>query len=386
MEFTESEYQSEGEIKPTDSLGEHPSLSTVEVSVSNHDYEIVNIPIQTKQPAKGSLFRLFSNVPPTRINRRRVFVCKPSNPIPLYRSYVGKYPNDIYRQPDLQLAVLKSELKNLLSKSSQLGARLAAVSCIQPESLDFFVKLSEKGREMLNKSTEDAHSAMRAVIFLLIKALRITEKAQGAIRSLVKFQESMDSPHTFRDEEEVHIHNMTLLKPAIQAIKYLTKRLEMDGKKAPDCVLSWTKATELVRLVGEARFKVAVLEELYISYQSVYEQQFPAVHYLRRNSTMSIFAKRNNSIDATTKEKLSYLKHLVRKSKGHQPHFSESTISANSLLSQTVAEKQEKNVEKAMEKGVQMSRNEVLESAVRRIFNDREKMRQARLFHKHRSL
>lgn len=160
----------------------------------------------------------------------------------------------------------------------------------------------------------------------------------------------------------------------------------MDGKRAVDCLLSWNKATELVRHIGEARYKIALLEELYMSYQAVHEQQFPAVPFLRRNSIMAVFAQRNDSLEATTKERLSYLKNVMRKSKVHKHHLSETALVGTFEHSQQLAEKQAKNVEKAMEKGIRMSRNELLESAVRRIFNDREKLRQARLFHKHKSL
>jgi len=334
----------------------------------------------TPPPMRKSIYpNMFAGRTPSQhINRKRVFALKPSNPIPLYRSYVGKYPNAIYRQADLQMAVLQSELKNLLSRVSQLAARLSS-----DENLAFFSKLTSKARELLNKSSEDTHSALRAIIQRLLSALHISDKAQSRVHSLVNFRTSLHSPQGFRDEEEVHAHNVTLMKPAVHALKYLTRRLEFEGKRTEECLLGWSGAAALVRLVGEARFKVALLEELYQSYQSVYELQFPVVRFLRRNSSLAFFEQQASSDDkATTKEKLEYLRKMVRG--GRQTRSTTSLQS--SFISQSRVEQQKRSVDKAMERGISMSRNEILESAVRRIFNDKEKLQQARIYRKHKSV
>lgn len=337
--------------------------------------------IETVVPLRKSIYMGilgFNHKFPIRLTRKRVFAVKPSNPIPLYRSYVGKYPNAVYQKADLQLSILLSELKNLLSKVSQLAARLSS-----DENLTFFSKISDKARELLNKATEDAHSVLRAVIQRLISFLRLSKQFQGRILSLCKFRASLDSPHSFRDEFEVHNHNLTLMKPAVHALKYLTRRLEFEGKQSEECLLAWNSAAALVRLVGEARYKVALLEEQYQSYQAVYDLQFPAVRFLRRNSTVSVFEQRITSEQAPIKEKLSYLKKMVR----HGGH-SQSNISLNSsaVISHSLAKRQERAVERALERGISLSRNEILESAVRRIFSDKEKLTQARLYQKHKSV
>ncbi len=336
----------------------------------------------TPMPMRKSIYpNMFGgSLPPRHINRKRVFALKPSNPIPLYRSYVGKYPNAIYRQADLQMSVLQSELKNLLSKVSQLGARLSS-----DENLTFFKKLSTKARELLNKSTEDTHSAIRAIIHRLIAALHIPDKVQRHVHSLANFRASLNSPHSFTDEEEVHAHNLTLMKPAVHALKYLTRRLEFEGKRTEECLLAWNGAAALVRLVGEARYKVALLEELYQSYQAVYDMQFPLVRFLRRNSSLSMFDQHTISDQATTKERLGYIKKMVRGSS--QSHSTTSLQS--SFISQSMIERQKRSVEKALERGISMSRNEALESAVRRIFSDKEKLQQIqqkRIYRKHKSV
>ena len=69
---------------------------------------------------------------------------------------------------------------------------------------------------MLNKSTEDMHSALRIIIFRLIAALHLSDKAQDRVKSLENFKASLDSPKSFRDEQEVHSHNLTLMKPAVK--------------------------------------------------------------------------------------------------------------------------------------------------------------------------
>lgn len=334
----------------------------------------------TPPPMRKSIYPNFfgGSVPTKQLTRKRVFALKPSNPIPLYRSYVGKYPNAVYRQADLQMAVLQSELKNLLSRVSQLAARLSL-----DENLAFFSKLTIKARELLNKSCEDTHSALRAIIQRLLSALHVSHKGQSRVHSLVNFQTSLQAPQGFKDEGEVHAHNVALMKPAVHALKYLTRRLEFEGKRSEECLLAWNGAAALVRLVGEARFKVALLEELYQGYQSVYEQQFPAVRFLKRNSSLAVFDQQATSDQATTKEKLGYLRKMVR---GGRQSRSTTSLQSSSFTSQSLIERQKRSVDKALERGISMSRNEILESAVRRIFSDKEKLQQARIYRKHKSV
>ena len=162
--------------------------------------------------------------------------------------------------------------------------------------------------------------------------------------------------------------------------------MELEAKNAQSTLLTWKGAAGLVKLIGEGRYKIALLEELYQSYQSVYDQQFPAVRFLRRNSVWSVYAQREMSDNATTKEKLGYLKKLVRKTKVRNLYISAPRLHDKKLLSQSLLEKQSKTVEKALKRGISMSKNEILESAVRRIFYDKEKMEAKRIYLKHRSL
>lgn len=298
-----------------------------------------------------------------------------ANPLPLYKNYKGKYPNALFKQKDTQLSILLNVLQSLLTKMSQLAARFATVSFRQPENVTFFNSLTCKSQFLLNHTFEDTHSVLTRLLSSLLLFLHISESSSLRIRSLRLFASSRKALQTpSSSQTDTYEANIALLKPTVRSkqvyvLRGLTKQYETEAKTSGACFIGWGQATEFIQLVDEARFKITKLEELHQTYQTTYEKEHPETRFLQGNNMSNVFAERVSAVEATKKDRLKYLRKLVRRTKEPSSLSSKpveqllkekKSLSMDSLLA-----KQRSRAERAMVSGVQMSKNQALTSSVR---------------------
>jgi len=304
-----------------------------------------------------------------------------ANPLPLYKNYRGKYPNALFKQKDTQLSILHNALQSLLTKMSQLAARFATVSFTQPENVTFFNSLTCKSQSLLIHTFEDTHSVLIRLLSSLLLFLHINLSSSLRIRSVQLFASSrkvLQTPSS--SQTETYESNIALLKPTVRpkqvyVLRGLTKEYETEAKTSGACFIGWGQATEFIQLIDEARFKITKLEELHQTYQTTYEKEHPETRFLQGNNMSSVFAERVSAVEATTKDRLKYLRKLVRRTREPTSISSKpvdqllkekKSLSMDSLLA-----KQRSRAEKAMISGVQMSTNQALTSSVRMLLFSR---------------
>ena len=168
---------------------------------------------------------------------------------------------------------------------------------------------------------------------------------------------------------ETYEGNIQLLKPMVYVLRGLTKEYEAQAKMNGDCIIGWTQATEFIQLIDEARFKITKIEELHQTYQTTYQKEHPETRFLLGRTITNVFAERTTSTEATKKDRLKYLRKLVRCPKESSNHlmksFDQIFKEKKSLSTESLIHKQRNRAERALISGVQMSKNLALTSSVR---------------------
>lgn len=304
-----------------------------------------------------------------------------ANPLPLYKNYRGKYPNALFKQKDTQLSILDNALHSLLTRMSQLSARFATVRVRQPENITFFKSLTFKSQSLLNHTFEDTHTVLTRLLSYLLLFLHLEDCSSLRIRAMKLYTSSRKAPLSSCGLiTDMYEGNIALLKPTVRTrqvlvLRGLTKEYENEAKISGSCLLGWGQATEFIQLIDEARFKITKLEELHQTYQATYEKEHPETRFLLGKTMSNVFAERISAVEATKKDRLKYLRKLVRRTKEpvsmsskpvEQLLKEKKSLSMDSLLA-----KQRIRAERAMVSGVQMSTNQALTSSVRMLLMSR---------------